>query len=389
MLPSEIQNGVLRLNSANHGCIGEPEPVAGYSGTGSNVRTGMMAARLQLLMAMMRCPECNTPFEASAAACSHCGLLLLKLAPHRRAEDFATKKRRVADQLAPCKFCGSEIPLNAIRCRQCSEIVNDDFYRERAQRTRSRINHASWVAYIFGLLALLVFRPVGLVSIGAGLLLSILYYALPVEPPPSKRNPRKRLSLWKRIRQQTKLERVAVQIPHFPKRKLIFVGTPLIAAVIGYSANALLLQQPADDVLRENAAFKGMDVSAHYEYYMVPGVVVYDLRTIGVRQTPIDVHTAFLEFAKKLRDKRYKRVELSYRGTTKFSIDGASFHKIGDEYAKQNFNYALYTVPRLFHREGPSPAAVTQATSDRDALLQFHRQWYGDDQLTRTVANGM
>src|SRR5216684_3069317 len=174
----------------------------------------MMAARLQLLMAMMRCPECNTPFEASTAACSHCGLLLLKLAPHRRAEDFATKKRRVADQLAPCKFCGSEIPLNAIRCRQCSEIVNDDFYRERAQRTRSRINHASWVAYIFGLLALVVFRPVGLVSIGAGLLLSILYYALPVEPPPSKRNPRKRLSLWKRIRQQTKLERVAIQVPN-------------------------------------------------------------------------------------------------------------------------------------------------------------------------------
>ncbi|MGH9419838.1 MAG: hypothetical protein ACRD3J_07695, partial [Thermoanaerobaculia bacterium] len=240
--------------------------------------------------------------------------------------------------MAPCKFCGSEIPLNAIRCRQCSEIVNDDFYRERAQRTRSRINHASWVAYIFGLGALLVFRPVGLVSIAAGLLLSILYYAIPIEPPPSKQNPRKRLSLWQRIRQQTRLERVAISIPNFPKRKLIFVGTPLIAAIIGYSANVLLLQQPVNDVLRENAAFRGMGVSAHYEYYMVPGVVVYDLRTIGVRQTPIDVHTAFLEFAQKLRDSRYKRVELSYRGTTKFSIDGASFHKIGDEYAKRNFD---------------------------------------------------
>jgi predicted nucleic acid-binding Zn ribbon protein len=337
----------------------------------------------------MRCPECNTPFEANATACARCGLLLLKLAPHRRAEDFATNKRRAADQMAPCKFCGSEIPLNAIRCRQCSEIVNDEFYRERAHRTRSRINHASWVAYIFGLGALLVFRPVGLVSIGAGLLLSILYYAIPIEPPASKQNPRKRLSLWQRIKQQVKLERVSVPIPNFPKRKLVFVGTPLIAAIVGYSANALLLQQPVNDVLRENAAFNGMTVSAHYEYYMVPGVVVYDLRTIGVRQTPIDVHTAFLEFAKKLRDKRYSRVELSYRGTTKFSIDGAAFHKIGDEYAKRNFDYVLYTVPRLFHREGTSEGAVKPLSSDRDALLQFHRQWYGDDQLTRTVANGM
>ncbi len=350
------------------------------------MESGILATRLQLLI-MMRCPECNTPYEANAAACSNCGLLLLNLAPHRRSEDLSTKKRRAADQMAPCKFCGSEIPLNAIRCRQCSEIVNDDFYRERAQRTRSRINHASWVAYIFGLGALLVFRPVGLVSIGAGLLLSILYYAIPVEPPPSKRNPRKRLSLWQRIRQQTKLERVAISIPSMPKRKIVFIGTPLIAAIIGYSANAVLLQQPVNDVLRENAAFNGMAVSAHYQYYVVPGVVVYDLRSIGVRQTPIDVHTAFLEFAKKLRDKRYKRVELSYRGTTKFSIDGASFHKIGEEYTKRNFDYVLYTVPRLFHREGSLP--TPPATSDRDALLQFHRQWYGNDRLTRSVANGL
>ena len=337
-----------------------------------------MAARLQLFMTIMRCPECNRPYEPNAASCLNCGLLLLNLAPHRRGEDLATKKRRVADQMAPCKFCGSEIPLKAIRCKQCSEIVNDEFYRERAQRTRSRINYASWVAY-----------PVGLVSISAGLLLSILYYAIPVEPPASKGNPRARLSLWQRIKQQVKLERVSIPIPNFPKRKLVFVGTPLVAAIIGYTANVMLLQQPVNEVLRENAAFRGMEVSAHYKYYMVPGVVVYDLRSIGVRQTPIDVHTAFLEFAKKVRDKRYSRVDLSYRGTTKFSIDGASFHKIGEEYAKRNFDYVLYTVPRLFHHVGGASAAAKPAVSDRDALLQFHRQWYGQDQLTRTVANGM
>ena len=35
----------------------------------------------------------------------------------------------------------------------------------------------------------------------------------------------------------------------------------------------------------------------------------------------------------------------------------------------------------------PLPPAT--ADSDRDALLQFHRHWYGEDQLTRSVANGM
>ena len=110
--------------------------------------------------------------------------------------------------------------------------------------------------------------------------------------------------------------------------------------------------------------------------------MVYDLKELSFRQTPIDVHTALLEFAKKVRDKRYSRVELSYQGTTKFSIDGESFAKLGEEYEKRNYEYVLYHFPKGFdHAKG--------ATSDRDALLQFHRQWYGDDSLTRTVANGL
>jgi len=49
----------------------------------------------------------------------------------------------------------------------------------------------------------------------------------------------------------------------------------------------------------------------------------------------------------------------------------------------------LYTFPSLFHSANGSAATAKSSASDRDALLQFHRQWYGDDRLTRTVANGM
>jgi hypothetical protein len=171
-------------------------------------------------------------------------------------------------------------------------------------------------------------------------------------------------------------------------KKLIFVGTPLVAALIGYSANLFLLQEPMNDVLKNNAAFNGMHVSAHYQYWVVPGVVVYDLRELSFRQTPIDVHTAFLEFAKKLRARRYSRIELSYRGTTKFSIDGSGFHQIGEEYAKRNFEYVLYRVPRLFQAVKPAHDPDGKS-SDRDALVKFHREWYGRDQMTRPVANGL
>ena len=342
----------------------------------------------------MRCPECNTLNEPNAAACTSCGLLLIlkaaatETAPKRRAEDMANQRRRSADrEQIKCKFCGGEIAANAIRCRHCSEIVNDEYYRERAHRMRSRINYASWVAYIFGLAALLVLRPVGIFSIAAGLLLSIAYYAIPVEPPASAGDKKKR-GIFSMIRSSLRFERVAIPIPNMRNKKLVFVGTPLVAALVGYSANLFLLQEPMNQVLKQNSAFSGMEVSAHYKYWIVPGVVVYDLDSIAVDQTPIDVHTAFLEFAKKLKDKRYSKVELSFKGHTKFSIDGASFRRLGDEYAKKNFDFVLYKLPHLLHAEDGAKVPDKTA-SDRDALLQFHRQWYGNDTMTRTVKSGM
>jgi hypothetical protein len=332
----------------------------------------------------MRCPECHANNEAGAAACSTCGLLLFKAQPKRRAEDFAVQKRRESDNdNVACQYCGGAIAASAIRCRHCSEIVNDQFYRERARRIRSRVNYASWVAYLFGLGVLLIFRPVGLLSIAIGLLLSIAYYAIPIEPPRSRKKP---ASFATRVKRQFRMERVAIPIPHLRNKKLVFVGTPLIAALIGYSANLFLLQEPINDVLKQNSAFQGMSVSAHYEYWVVPNVVVYDLRGVSLRQAPIDVHTAFLEFAKRLKAKRYSRIDLSYRGVTKFSITGANFQRLGVEYAKRNFDFVLYKFPQLFHAVGPPDKDSGTA---RDALIEFHRHWYGSDPMTQSLANGL
>jgi len=339
----------------------------------------------------MRCPECHTHNENDSAACATCGLILLAppvqqtLEHTRRAADLARNRRRVSDRsMILCRFCGGEIYSDAARCRHCSEIINDDYFRERAHKVRSRLNYASWVAYIFGLGALLVFRPVGLVSIAAGLLLSIAYYAIPVEPPRGPREKKQKLGEF--LRKQFRMERVQVPLPGLRNKKLVFVGTPLIAAIVGYSANLLLLQEPMNNVLKQNVAFHGMKVSAHYEYWVVPGVVEYDLRSLTLRQAPIDVHTAMLEFAKRIRAKRYSRVDLSYRGVKKFSIDGASFQRLGEEYAKHNFDYVLYKAPQLFKTDGGKAIANT---SDHDALVQFHRQWYGDDSIAQPLQNGV
>ena len=220
----------------------------------------------------------------------------------------------------------------------------------------------------------------GVASIAAGLILSIIYYAIPAEPPDASG---KRRSLVATFRQQFKFERVSVPIPALRRLKFVFVGTPLIAALVGFGANTLLLQRPVDDIIKKNAAFSGMEVSAHYQYWIIPGVVVYDLRSLSVKQRPIDVHTAFLEFAREMKAKKLKRVELAYQGTTKFSIDGAGFQRLGQEYEKRNFDYVLYSFPRLFQSEGSKPPA--KDGPDGDALLKFHRSWYGNDGMSRSA----
>ena len=96
------------------------------------------------------------------------------------------------------------------------------------------------------------------------------------------------------------------------------------------------------------------------------------LRKAGVETGKRWLDAAAILGAKSVRMKRYKRVDLSYKGVTKFSIDGASFQRLGEEYAKRNFDYALYTFPRLFHRsDGRQPPDASQrarvAVSNREA----------------------
>lgn len=340
----------------------------------------------------MRCPECNSPNDSQASACNRCGLLLARLAaPKRRTDDLAASRRRAADlarrtddlaatrrrsvdlAVTPCPFCGGEIEQSAARCRHCSQIVKSEVRIETALRRRAQINYASWVAYIFGLISFFLFKPVGIVAIAAGLLLSIAYYAIPIER--AAREGQKKETLWEFLKRQVRLDRIAIPIPHLNGRKLVFVGTPLVAALVGFLANFFLLQQPMNKVLASNPAYEGMSVSAHYRYFFIPGVVVYDLETIGPRQSTLDVHTALLDYAKSLKQRRFRKVELSYQGTQKMAIDGGVFQKLGQEYDRRNFAFVLIDFPKML-RQKSSTRSNEGLGADRDALIEFHRQWY-------------
>jgi hypothetical protein len=324
----------------------------------------------------MNCPECGSAASPQQLACQQCGLLLLNHEPlKRRKDDLAVEKRRASDQAKTlCHFCRGEIDSSAVCCRHCGQIINDDFRRAMIARRRSQINYASWVCYTFGLLVFLIFRPVGVFAIGAGLVLSIIYYAIPVEPLVTSSKERRR-SFLHRLFQQFKIERVTVPLPHLRSARLVFVGSPIIALVLGYFANFMMLQRPMNEILKGNEAFSGMAVSIHYEYWMIPGVVVYDLKSVGSQQTPIDVHTAFLEYARSMKDSHFRRIELSFRGQPRFTMTGADFHKLGEEYQRKNFNFVVFEFPKLVKPVVALPSI--DLSHAKDALYQLHKAWYG------------
>ena len=339
-------------------------------------------------MTTIRCPECQSLSQEDAIACERCGLLFLhRDAPRRRQEDFVVRGRRASDQaLQPCPWCLAKIEEEAVRCRHCGEIVDEEFRRAEARKRREKINYASWVAYVFGLVTLLLFKPVGLISIGAGLLLSILYYAIPSEGLDRAIAGESRFRRWKRsLRSQMKFEKVTMPMPAFRKAKIVFIGTPVLATIIGYLANFLLLQQPMNEILKGNTAFAGMTVSAHYEYWIVPGAVVYDLKGLGSESTPLEVHTAFLEYARKMQSRDFERVSLRWQGDERFSLDGENFRRAGAEYAQQNFAWVLFDLPRLF--QPVKGAQADDDTAQADALMDFHRRWYASDLGAAPAAN--
>jgi len=294
----------------------------------------------------MHCLECNAVRQPDAKACAACGLLFVNLPdPHRRTEDQVRQKRRASDvELTECRACSGSVPVTAIRCRHCSEIIDPGYLARKARKRRKQVNAASWTAYLLGLITLFIFRPVGIIAIGAGLMLSILYYLIPVEEElpyeddekskgeERKRPPRKEesepslRSLAAHFRRQFSMEHFTMSLPHARRFKLVVVGTPLMAAAIGLIAQDFLLQVPLNRLVAGSRSFDGVKVSAHYRYWVVPGLVVYNIE--ADRSENLD--KAMMELARVTpAGHDVAQVNVTLQGSERLKMNGDVFRRIG------------------------------------------------------------
>ncbi len=170
------------------------------------------------------------------------------------------------------------------------------------------------------------------------------------------------------------------------KKLLIAFSVTLGLALSIYLVNHFQLQSHMNAVLDSDSRNKGIDVAVHYEYYIKPSILVYDLKSVSSSNSMVDVFRVFLHFSEKVKTKHFDVVCLSFQGRAKFEIHGDYFQTIGKESSYQNPLYTMRTFPEhLLNSDGSKPFGVWKGgilgvlTEQMKDFNEFNRKWYVDD----------
>lgn len=175
----------------------------------------------------------------------------------------------------------------------------------------------------------------------------------------------------------------------------IAIGLPVAVLSLVASVNYLHLQRVVAQVEDGDSRNNGVEVFAHYKYFVNPNVLVYDLRDVAGTSSPVDVTRVLLQFAERQKDRQFANVELTFKGDDKFVMEGDYFRKLGQEYSTQNPAYTLRTLPQhLFRPDGSrafgewSGGFLGVLTRQMEDFSSWHRAWYIDD-LAASVKGGI
>lgn len=169
-------------------------------------------------------------------------------------------------------------------------------------------------------------------------------------------------------------------------KKGILILIAIVAfLIIGiYLINYNSLQSKMNDILMADSRNHGIDVTVHYENYVLPSVLIYDLKTVGSDNSRADVFRVLLQFAEKIKSSDFKTVKLLFKRREKFLIDGDYFHQLGEEYQVQNPIYTMRTFSENLRTPegavaypGWTGGLLGVLAKQMDDFNDFHEQWYG------------
>lgn len=166
--------------------------------------------------------------------------------------------------------------------------------------------------------------------------------------------------------------------------KLKLSASILLACVVFvYIFNYVELFMPLKKVIDSDDRNNGIDIQAHYSLYIIPSVLVLDVRNIQGDKSASDVFRILLQFSESMDNKSFDVIELASKGVTKFVLKGDYFKQIGSEYSEQNPVYTMRTFPEnVFKVNGDkafsswSGGVLGVLKNQMEDFVEFHKQWY-------------
>ncbi|WP_345954006.1 hypothetical protein [Mucilaginibacter sp. PAMB04168] len=170
-------------------------------------------------------------------------------------------------------------------------------------------------------------------------------------------------------------------------KKVIYI---IVAIVITGStvwlANYLFAGRPVQKKLQADPRNEGIELSAHYRYFILPNTLVINLTDTKGDHTQLDVFRTVLQASQALKGKTFTEVVFAFKNASKFKISGTYFKELGETYDLENPLYTVRSFPEhVFNMDGSSPYAKADGgvfaafAEDMDQFKDFSRKWYGND----------
>lgn len=153
-----------------------------------------------------------------------------------------------------------------------------------------------------------------------------------------------------------------------------------------YAYNYLNIIQLVSTNVKADSRNEGIEISTHYEHYINPDKLIYNLKAVSLNNSAADVFRAFLQTADALKDKDFEQVELQYKGNPKFIVPGKYFKELGKDYKTENPVYTMRTFcEHITTPDGKQPYSEWSGgllgvlTKQMDDFNDFHNKWYKNE----------
>lgn len=167
------------------------------------------------------------------------------------------------------------------------------------------------------------------------------------------------------------------------KKFIKILGVPFIVIVLILAWNYFQVFSPVSTKIKNDDRNKNITVWVYHQFALNPNVIVFDLRSVTVGASTIDVTRSLFQSAEAIKDKSFDKVILSYEGREKFYLEGAFFKNLGMEFGTQNPVYTLRTLPEnIRNLDGTHPYGTWTGgwlgvtSRQMEDLKQFSNDWF-------------